>query len=589
MTKAKKHFFFTILLLTSFLLNAQESLKSIEEDYYDFLSLTGVVKRPTLGYRTLSDSVWNFKDVESFEENEDGTFTKVRTPGEESAKHLWKNNNLGTTYTLWEPAATADNWFTRGLKQGITARIYGPEWFNSYNSAAPYGQNDGGLWQGRGYNTALTAGLRLEGYGFELTFKPQISWSQNKEFEYIQPNYSGEAFKDKADTYGYYGVRSIDAPQRFGDTSFWNYDWGDTELRYSWKTFTVGFGTQAIWLGPAKLNPIIHSNNAASYPKIDFGLRKTNLIMPYFGWDLGSIEFRGWWGKLSESDWFDNDDKNNHNLISGFSINYEFPYIFKGLSFGFNRIMLSKWNNINPYSLFRIYIPNMDGNSDSADQRFSATVSYLLPKIGMEVYFEWARNDFSPNIDYIIRYPFHTQAWSIGAQKTFHFSNHYSIKLLLEVSFLENSADYDRLIDWYTTFYCHGEILQGHTNRGQWLGAGIGTGGNSQYLGIEFLYPSGSFTLFVQRRNPDLDYTMYIDSRKQSEDYSNKKWTAEANIRANFDFGMNYTFFATQDLIMKLNFVFNDEHNPLNYNPYYGKHSSHRLNFVFGLNIHYIF
>ena len=63
MTKAKKQFFFTILLLTSFLLNAQESLKSIEEDYYDFLSLTGVVERPTLGYRTLSDSVWLFNEV----------------------------------------------------------------------------------------------------------------------------------------------------------------------------------------------------------------------------------------------------------------------------------------------------------------------------------------------------------------------------------------------------------------------------------------------------------------------------------------------------------------------------------------------
>ena len=55
---------------------AQESLKTIQEEYYDFLSLTGVVESPTLGYRTLSDSVWLFNDVESFEENEDGTFSR---------------------------------------------------------------------------------------------------------------------------------------------------------------------------------------------------------------------------------------------------------------------------------------------------------------------------------------------------------------------------------------------------------------------------------------------------------------------------------------------------------------------------------
>lgn len=576
MTKAKKHFFFTILLLTSFLLNAQESLKSIEEDYYDFLSLTGVVERPTLGYRTLSDSVWNFKDVESFEENEDGTFTKVRTPGKESAKHLWKNNNLGTTYTLWEPAAPADNWFARGLKQGITARIYGPEWFNSYNSAAPYGQNDGGLWQGRGYNTAFTAGLRLEGYGFEFTFKPQISWSQNKEFDYIKPNYSGEAFKNKADIYGYYGVPYIDAPQRFGDTSFWNYDWGDTELRYSWKTFTIGFGTQAIWLGPAKLNPIIHSNNAASYPKIDIGLRKTNLIMPYFGWDLGSIEFRGWWGKLSESDWFDNDKTNNNNLISGLTFNYQFPFL-KELTIGMNRTMISHWNEISSYTLFKIFVPGLSdsGGSDNSDQRISFNIDYNNKQVGLNIYFEWGKNDYSQGKDSYLRYPFHTQGWTFGIQKdiSLPFNLHGIIKL--ELTHLECSADYDRLINWYSTFYAHHKVIQGYTNGGQWLGAGIGTGGNSQYLGFKVYFPIGYINIFIQRRNPDLDYTMYIDNRNNHDN-------AESNIRAIYNLGLESSLYILKDVLIKQSFVFSDEHNPLNTS--YGSYSStHRYNFYYSL------
>ena len=327
MKKTALQLFITVMIfcLLPLTLTAQEALKSVEEEYYDFLSLNGVVERPTLGYRTLSDSVWNFKEVESFEENEDGTFTKVRVDGAESDAHIWKNNNLGTRYTLWQASNPIDNWFMRGINQGLVARVYGPEWFNSYNTAAPYGQNDGALWQGRGYNTALTAGVRLEGYGFELTFKPQVTWMQNREFEYIQPAYTGEYYKDKADTYGYYGVTSIDAPQRFGDSSFWNYDWGDTEVRWSWKNFTTGFGTQTIWLGPAKINPIMHSNNAASYPKFDIGLRKTKLTMPYFGWDLGYFETRAWWGKLSESDWFDVDESNDDNLITCFILSVPIP------------------------------------------------------------------------------------------------------------------------------------------------------------------------------------------------------------------------------------------------------------------------
>ena len=63
---------------------AQEALKSTEEEYYDFLSLTGQVERPTLNYRTLSDSEWQVTD-----EN-----------------HLWKDNNLGTKRTLYESNST---------------------------------------------------------------------------------------------------------------------------------------------------------------------------------------------------------------------------------------------------------------------------------------------------------------------------------------------------------------------------------------------------------------------------------------------------------------------------------------------------
>ena len=37
----------------------REAIKSSEEDYYDFLALQGLTERPTLNYRTLSDSVWS--------------------------------------------------------------------------------------------------------------------------------------------------------------------------------------------------------------------------------------------------------------------------------------------------------------------------------------------------------------------------------------------------------------------------------------------------------------------------------------------------------------------------------------------------
>ncbi len=584
-------FVFTGLFFITGLLSAQEALKSTEEEYYDFLSLTGIVERPTLGYRTLSDSVWTFKEIESFEENEDGTFTKVRTPGKESNGNIWKNNNLGTTYTLWQPAAPADNWFARGLKQGLTARIYGPEWFNSYNTAAPYGQNDGALWQGRGYNTALTAGVRLEGYGFELTFKPQVSWSQNREFEYIKPNYPGldtngnkTVYNDKAAKYGYYGVTSIDAPQRFGDKNFWTFDLGDTEVRYTWKTFTIGFGTQTLWLGPAKINPIIHSNNAASYPKFDIGLKKTNLRMPYFDWDLGYIEARGWWGKLSESDWFDNDDNNNHNLISGLALYYQFPFL-KELTVGMNRTMISHWNEISKYTLFKIFVPGLSdsGGTDASDQRISFTVDYKLEKAGFEVYFEWGKNDFSPTKDTYLIYPFHTQGWTLGVTKSFNMPLQLKGEFLLEISNLECSADYDRLIPWYSTFYAHHIVTQGYTNKGQWLAAGIGTGGNSQYLGIKVYHQKGYIHLFGQRRNPDLDFTMFIDTRNASTNNNPGQ-----NIKAIYDFGLETLFYITHNFELTNGLIFERHFNRLNKN-LNGFYATKENIFSFSLKAKYVF
>lgn len=539
---------------------AQEALKSTEEEYYDFLSLQGIVNRPTLGYRTLSDSVWTISDENSC-----------------AKENIWAANNLGKIYTLWENKTPADNWFANGISQSVKYKIYGPEWFNSYNTAAPYGQNDGALWQGRGYNTFLTAGARLEAYGFEITFKPQISFSQNMEFEFISPNeeYNSPPYAFKGDTFGYYGIYYIDYPQRFGNSPFFTFDWGDSEIRYTWKKFTLGFGTQAIWTGPSQINSIIHSNNAASYPKVDFGFRKTSLYIPSWNLDLGDIEFRVWYGKLSESEYFDNDETNDKNLISGLSFCYSFPGIFKGFSIGFNRSMLSKFNNISPYTTleFLIPVPFTEAGEDESDQRASFTFSYLFNN-GLNIYFEWARNDFSRNFDAYIKYPFHTQAYTFGIRKSYSLTSNLYMELLFETTNLVCSQDYENIITWNSTFYAHHIVTQGYTNKGQLIGAGCGTGSNSQFLKAKFYHKKGSFSFYMQRLNPDLDYTWFIDSKKiRTKDESK----AENNIRASFIFGLDNCYILNRNLYLTNAIILIDEHNPLNISSKYTT-SDHRIN-----------
>jgi hypothetical protein len=456
--------FMVFFAFTNFI-NAQEILKSDTEKYYDFLSLYGIVERPYLNYRTLSDSNWEI--------NED-------------ADHVWKSNNLG---------------IIRPLFGDVLLRIYGPELFSSFNTTAPYGQNDGGLWQGRGYNMAFTTGVRLEGYGVELTLRPQISFSQNMSFDIMPSAYDSE--------YGYYWAyyswanTGIDLPQRFGAEPFFAFDWGDSEVRYSWKNLTVGFGTQPIWLGPAFLNPVLHSNNAPAYPKFDIGLRKQPVTIPWINWYAGDIETRLWVGYLSESPYFDNNDSNNHNMIHGLTFAYS-PSFLPGLSLFANRICLVpfKWENLK-------YILPSDENT-SEDQKASFGFSYLLTKVGFEIFGEIGVDDYVPDLLLgYLRHPFHTTVYTLGFKKAIQFSKAKEIygELAFEFNWMEMTQTFYFRGNLHPySFYFHHMITQGYTNEGQLLANASSPGGNSQYLSLNIYYPKGSYEIIIARNNPDTNY-----------------------------------------------------------------------------------
>lgn len=504
---------------------AQEALKSTEEEYYDFLSLTGAAERPTLNYRTLSDSEWQVTD-----EN-----------------HLWKDNNLGTKRTLYESDSTETNWFTAGIDRSVKLKLYGPEWFNSYNTKAPYGQNDGALWQGKGYNTSLTAGARLEAFGFEATFKPQVSWSQNREFDYMPGVYGSE--------YSYFWKGNIDLVQRYGDSSFWTFDWGDTEIRYSWNNFTVGFGFQSPWLGPAFLNPMLGSNNAGTYPKFDIGLRKTKVYMPYTDWYLGEIEGRAWLGYLTESDYFDNDSTNDHRQLTGFSVAYS-PSILPGFTIGANKICINYWKDKSVKYLNPLYSTN-DQNTQE-DQKASFFVSQAFPQVGFEVYGELGVDDYNGRG---FANPFHTAIYTVGAKKELSFFKRFKRfnirpEIIFEWNNFEMSQDFQ--LQWkYMGYYSHGSIAQGYTQNGQILGAGSGYFGNSQYIALRTHFSKGSVTLFLHYNRPDTNYLNNFGVNTKDKDWLDEgkkqhdQWGCYKAIRT---YGINAQYFVTQSFLIGAEF-----------------------------------
>lgn len=532
---------------------SQEALKSAEEEYYDFLSLSGQAERPTLGYRTLSDSEWTVTD-----EN-----------------HILAENNLGTKYTLFENDNPAENWFVNGIDQTVKVKIYGPEWFNSYNTATPYGQNDGALWQGKGYNTSLTAGARLEAYGFELTFKPQLSYSQNKEFD-LMPSVTSSP-------YGYY-QSGIDLPQRFGDDSIKTFDFGDTEVRYTWHTLTFGAGFQSPWLGSAWLNPMLGSNNAPTYPKIDAGLRKTSVYMPYFGWYIGDIEGRVWVGRLEESDYFDNNPDNDYRILTGMSASFA-PSFIPNLTVGVNRIFMANWAAHNLKYIGRLFTLSKSngsqvGTHEDEDQKVALFADWHFPKVGFEVWGELGIDDFTSDK---IANPFHTVIYSVGAKQITPLPVDWlKGEIIAEWNNFEMSQDFQ--LQWcYTGYYSHGSISQGYTNKGQILGAGTGSLGNSQFLGYKIYHSYGNVMLFYHRFCPDNNY-IYNKAVTTDASYGteiNKLYYAAYKVFRTY--GVNVTHYITDDFVISTNFV-----------RIFGKHAlydfkNNIVGYSFGLNMKYCF
>lgn len=526
----KKILFLLLCFLIANFAFTQEALKSVEEEYYDFLALQGLIDRPTLGYRTLSDSVWEL---------------------EEDVEHIWQGNNLGKTNILWEADNKSENWFSNGIFHGVKYKLYGPEWFNSYNTDVPYGQNDGALWQGVGYNTSLTGGVRFEGFGFEATFKPQITWSQNKEFEINTNIYRNPyLYSFSAETVNH----TIDMVQKYGDKSLFSYSFGDSEIRWNWYSLTFGFGTQSPWLGPAILNPMLGSNNATPYPKFDAGLRKTPITIPRKNLYIGDIEVRVWTGMLSESKYFDNNPQNNHRMLNAVSASYA-PSFIPGLTFGLNRIIMTYWKPENFAYLIRLFSvsrANATGSGNDEDQKFSLFLDWKFEKIGFEVYGEFGRDDSSKNE---ITYPFHTAIYTVGANQIIPLPRGLKSQLTLEWSNFEMSQNFQ--FEWpYLGYYQHGFVSQGYTNNGQIIGAGSGAFGNSQYIDYKVYFNKGYIDLFLHRFCPNNNsvYSMavYTIANTQSDLYKN--WYI--NYETYMCFGINGVYFINSNFYVNPEYTF---------------------------------
>jgi len=364
-----------------------------------------------------------------------------------------------------------------------------------WNSDIPQGQYERGLWAGRGLSTGFDLGLTVQMKNMTVQVAPTLYYSRNSDFDTVPVTREGYS-----EFINPWHQGRIDLPQRFGTEPFTDTGWGQSFAALDFGGVSLRYGTQNLWWGPARYNPIIMSNNARGFPHLSVGSAEP------FPFLLGDWQATMIWGGLTESDWFDDDPDNDRRFITALVMDIQ-PAFLPGLTIGGSRMYYQyvpeNGLGFSDYlvffeSLFKenITAPDNPTGNDQSDQMISLYARWVLPKSGFELYGEWARNDHNWDLRDFIQQPDHSRAYTVGLLKKIpgREADYY---LGAEITQLGRSMT--TLVRPSPTYYQHHIVRQGYTHLGQVLGAAIGPGSESQRFELTRLADWGSAELAYTR------------------------------------------------------------------------------------------
>lgn len=412
-----------------------------------------------------------------------------------------------------------------------------------YNTHHPYGWNDGSMIPARGYQNQLSLGFFLKKGILSLQVNPEIVFAQNKAFSQFPSHLNDTIWK----TYYNTVLNKIDAPERIGSSAYFKIFPGQSSLRFNYHKLSLGFSTENLWWGPGVRNSLLMSNNAPGFPHISF-----NSLQPLTS-SIGSFEWQLISGKLIASDILPDTSRkfngqalyvpkqNGNRYINGVVFSWQ-PKWTRGLFIGFSRVFYQYISDVS--SSFNGYVPVFGklfkgglSNEDEKkrDQIISLFFRFILPAEKAEFYAEYGRNDHSQNENDLLLEPEHSRAYIIGFSKTFDNSKN-DLRLYGEITNLQIPST--SLLRPQESWYSHYQVRHGYTSYGQVIGAGIGPGGSSQIVGLQWGRAFDKFGGSIERvvHNNDFYYVAFAPLEQWQEHWVdvalnvNKLWLKKRMI-----------------------------------------------------------
>jgi hypothetical protein len=411
-------------------------------------------------------------------------------------------------------------------QQKLEIQILPINFKQQYNTFSPLGRNDGAMIPAKGYQMQFSAGFYANYGALSIQLKPEYVVAANPNFETFPLTETNQA---RLSHINY--LNTSDIPERFGDKPYNHLFWGQSSIKVKIKIFDAGISTENLWWGPGQYNSLIMSNNAPGF--LHFTLNTRKPIKTF----LGSFEGQLISGKLvssgldvSEAEYivdgvnYKNQKLQQWRYLNGLTINYQ-PKWVPGLFLGLNRVFQIYHTDLGKG--FSDYLPVITPfqkallnkeDEKRRDQVASIFLRWVLKESKAEFYIENGWNDSKTDLSDLFSSPEHSKSYLIGFSKIFMLNkneNRY-LKINFESTRLEQSAD--RLVRPAGAWYQHGIIFHGYTHMSQVIGAGIGSGGNSQTLDFSVWNKDRVWGIQWERYAHNLDF--YYDAYTEY----NHKW-----------------------------------------------------------------
>lgn len=444
-------------------------------------------------------------------------------------------------------------------KNRIIFQLLPITFLQQFNSDHPVGYNDGAMIPARGYQNMFSAGVYAKIGPLSIQIRPEYVYAKNKDFQGFYKQQTDQIWYEYSELFNF-----IDLPERFGDTPYHKLTWGQSSLRLTLGSISVGLSNENLWWGPGVRNSLLMSNTAAGFKHITL-----NTVKP-IKTQLGSFEGQIIAGRLENSGFFPPDTMRSYlgsklyfpkrddwRYLNGIVLSYHpkwVPGLFlgltKSLSFYGKDIIGTSLRDILPV-LYPMAKKNNRGEeipTIAKDQRASMFIRWLLVKENAELYWEYGREDHAYDSRDLMLQAEYTRAYIFGLRKLFPLmakTDQY-IQVNMELTQLEQTTTNPEKTWHY--WYSNRDIRQGYTNEGQLIGAGIGPGSNLISLGVSWVKSLKTIGLQMERyvHNNDFNNIATKDIRGNWVDLS---------IAAFSEWNFNNFLFSTKvECIKSLNY-----------------------------------